>query len=134
MPEVLFSNAQIDYLETLGLKSDVLNKIINVRAEELRKHTTWGIAQDVHQFDFGPDRNMTVIEYIEKKALARAKGGEEVTTMYHCPEISRGSNSLLCLILHYITEKKLGKNSSALVYGMVRALEIDKEVTDHDHM
>ena len=129
----ILSNAQIEYLESTNIGTTALTDILKTRKEyldECQLSKGW-FPLDVHQLQVWPDKVMTVVECSDSR---RIDGKLVVETIFYCHEIHRGSNSLPALILHYMTEKKLGNNSSALVYGMVRALELDKEIENQDHL
>lgn len=127
----IFSNAQIEYLESINISTTALQDILKTRKEYLAVLSRGWFPLDVHQIQIWPDKVMTVVECSDSR---RIDDKMVVETIFYCHEIHRGSNSLPALILHYMTEKKLGNNSSALVYGMVRALELDKEIENQDHL
>ena len=52
------------------------------------------------------------------------KKADETCKKYSCAEISRSSESMMVLILHWMVYKQLGDNQDSLVAGLARILRL----------
>lgn len=87
---------------------------------------TWGKVIEYFEYDFDGVK-MTVVKYhpytSNTVGLGRAWSSE---VLYHCEEIREGSNNLFYLIVSFMAHKKLGLNQRALVLGIAKSLELDR--------
>lgn len=85
----------------------------------------------MEKFNFVIDGyELEIIEYhpwVREWSMIRTGAPNLDLVKYHCEEIGESADSMMVLIIAWITNKQLGWNQDALVCGIARMLKLEED-------